>query len=312
MVRIHKRRTSRALRRVNHVENRLQLPHRHLVSPAMANRTEPKLTDRHALALHRARAAAGFEPFLHEAAVTEIQERLGLVNKPFSQPAIVTGWPAPWQNAWPGAKVVADNGTLELEPGAHDLVIHAMALHWADDPVGQIIQCRRALKPDGLFLAIAPGGETLYELRAVLAEAETQLTGGLSPRVAPMAEVRDLGALLQRAGLALPVADTVPLDLSYGDLFALVRDLRAMGETNALHHRHRAVPPRALFEDAAQRYAQAFPAEGGRIRATVELIVLTGWAPDDSQQKPLRPGSASARLADALGTTETSLDRDPS
>ncbi len=307
---VDQRGAARALRRVKHVQNRLQLPHGPLVSAVMAAPSKPQLTDRTALLLHRQRAAPTFDPFLHDTAIAELQERLSLVKKTFTNPAIVTGWPGPWAEAWPEAKVVEDLDTLDLAPEAYDLVIHAMALHWADDPVGQIIQCRRAMKPDGLFLAIAPGGETLQELRAVLAEVEARISGGLSPRIAPMGEIRDLGALLQRAGLALPVADSIPLDLSYADLFALIMDLRAMGETNALANRHKSAPPKALFAEAAAHYARAFPAEGGRIRATVELIVLTGWAPDESQPKPLRPGSASQRLADALGTSETPLKRD--
>jgi SAM-dependent methyltransferase len=194
-----------------------------------------------------------------------------------------------------------------LDPGAHDLVIHALALHWADDPVGQLVQCRRALNPDGLFLGMGLGGQTLAELRAALAEAETQLSGGLSPRVLPMGEIRDLGALLQRAGFALPVADSVPLNASYADAFALMHDLRAMGETNALAARHRAIPSRALFPTMAACYNTSFPAPDGRIRATFEIIALTGWAPAETQPRALRPGSAGMRLADALGSTETAL-----
>jgi len=181
--------------------------------------------------------------------------------------------------------------------------------------VGQIVQCRRALQADGLFLAVAFGGETLSELRVALAEAEVAEMGGLSPRVAPMAEVRQWGALLQRAGLALPVADSLPSDVRYDDLFALMRDLRQMGETNALLERHRRPVRRSLFNRAAALYATRFGDEAGRLRATFELIFLTGWAPHESQQKPLRPGSARSRLADALQasyvqeTREDALDR---
>lgn len=230
-----------------------------------------------------------------------------MVNKSFKQIAIVTGHSDLWQAAFPSAKIVSDDDTLALDAGAHDLVIHAMALHWASDPVGQLIQCRRALQPDGLLLAIAPGGQTLHELRACLAEAEIGRTGGLSPRVAPMGEVRDLGALLQRAGLALPVADTVPLRAVYPNALALMHDLRGMGEGNAMTGRQRTMTPRGLLTDAAARYAEAFSAPEGGVEATFELIALTGWAPDASQPQPLRPGSATARLADALGTDETKL-----
>jgi SAM-dependent methyltransferase len=266
----------------------------------------PRLTDRAALARARARAARIGDPgamFLHHEALDEIQERLRDVNRTFTSPAVVTAHPGIWGAALPGARVVAEAEILDLAPGAHDLVIHAMCLHWACDPVGQIIQCRRALREDGLFLGAALGGETLAELRAALARAEAEVTGGLSPRVAPMGETRDLGGLLQRAGLALPVADRLPRRVRYRDLFALAADLRAMGETNALAERHRAPAPRALFARAAEIYAAAHP-DGDGIRATFETIFLTGWAPSDTQQKPLRPGSAAARLADALGTVE--------
>ncbi len=228
------------------------------------------------------------------------------VNKTFSEPAVVTPFPAYWGDVLPSAVVVPQSETLALEAGAHDLVIHAMGLHWADDPVGQIVQCRRALRPDGLFLAVCFGGETLQELRQVLAEAETAVLGGLSPRVAPMAEVRDLGGLMQRAGLALPVADRLPKTVTYANALTLMHDLRAMGESNTLHNRHRRFVPRQLFAHAAALYGTSFPAEddAARIRATFELVFLAGWVPHDSQQKPLRPGSAQHRLADALNTTE--------
>ena len=275
----------------------------------------PALTDRAALERFRARAArGGFGPparFLHEAAADEIKERLTEVNRRFTRPAIVTGWPELWRDVLPGAAVVPDAPVLALQPGAHDLVVHAMALHWADDPVGQLVQCRRALGPDGLMLAVCLGGQTLAGLRAALAEAEAALAGGLSPRVLPMGEIRDLGALLQRAGLALPVADSVALEVSYADALALMRDVRAMGEGNAMAARHRRPARRALFAEAAGRYAAAHPAPGGRVLARFELIFLTGWAPDPGQPQPLRPGSARARLADALGTEEHALPRTP-
>jgi SAM-dependent methyltransferase len=207
----------------------------------------------------------------------------------------------------PEARIVADDERLDLEPGAHDLVIHALCLHWANDPVGQLVQCRRALRPDGLFLGVLFGGQTLAELRACLAEAEVSVTGGLSPRVLPMAELRDLGGLLQRAGFALPVADSATRTVTYADAGRLMADLRAMGEANALAQRVRRPTQRQIFAQAATHYAAGFSALEGRIRATFEMIFLTGWAPDDSQPKPLRPGSAARRLADALGSTEQAL-----
>lgn len=231
------------------------------------------------------------------------------MNRRFTRPAIVTGHPEIFADTVPGAKVVPDAPVLDLEVGAHDLVVHAMALHWADDPVGQIVQCRRALVPDGLMLAACFGGASLSELRAALAQAEAEVTGGISPRVAPMAEIRDLGGLLGRAGLALPVADADRRRVLYASALHLMRDLRAMGEANALSARHRRVPPRALFARAAEIY-EAAHGDGARVQATVEVIHLAGWAPHEGQQKPLRPGSAAARLADALGAAETPLPRE--
>lgn len=267
----------------------------------------PKLTDQAALTRNRARALQDSAMFLQETAVEEFQDRLSLVNKTFQSPAIVTGFPEFWAAAFPDAKIVPDDDVLNLEPQAHDLVIHAMSLHWANDPVGQMIQCRRALQPDGLFLAAMFGGQTLQELRVSLAEAESRVTGGLSPRVAPMAEIRDVGGLLQRAGLALPVADSIPLNVSYQSAYHLMRDLRAMGEGNALDARLRRPTRRAVLDTAADIYAQTYGDENNRVTATFELIFLLGWAPDDSQPQPLRPGSATARLADVLGTQETKL-----
>ncbi|MEM8957214.1 MAG: methyltransferase domain-containing protein [Pseudomonadota bacterium] len=271
------------------------------------------LTDIAALARQRRRALARADParFLHDAAIAEVQERLALVNRGFRSPALVTGFAPFWAPAFPGARIVRDDDRLALEPGAHDLVIHAMGLHWANDPVGQLVQCRRALRPDGMFLAIFFGGQTLQELRRVLADAEATLRGGLAPRVAPMGEIRDLGALLQRAGFALPVADLVPLTATYATLQDLLHDLRAMGETNALAARDRRPLPRAVLDHAARQYSLAFGNSDGRLPASFELILLTGWAPDASQQQPLRPGSATARLADALGAEETPLPREP-
>ncbi|CUH46749.1 methyltransferase domain-containing protein [Ruegeria atlantica] len=266
----------------------------------------PSLFDRQVLTRHRARAKDE-ALFLHRAAVDEVQDRLSMVNKTFTAPAIVTPFAHIWQDVLPGTRIVADDEVLALTPSAHDLVIHAMALHWANDPVGQLIQCRRALRPDGLLLVVCLGGETLHELRAALGQAEIEVTGGLSPRIVPMAELRDLGGLLQRAGFALPVADTARLTAEYRDMQHLMHDLRAMGETNSLSGRMKQPTKRQVFTRAQQVYADNFSTPAGRLAATYELICLTGWSPDDSQQKPLRPGSAKARLADALGTKEGKL-----
>ncbi len=266
----------------------------------------PNLTDRTALLRNRTRA----EPeamFLHDLVADEIKERLKEVNRSFTSVAIVTGFADLWHGHFPDAVIVEDSETLDLAPQSFDLVLHMMALHWANDPVGQLVQCRHALKPDGMLLASCLGGQTLHELRASLAEAEAVVAGGLSPRIAPMGEIRDLGALLQRAGFALPVADGTPLTANYANMFHLMHDLRKMGEANALAHRPRHFTMRNILTEAASVYAETFTNDQGRVDATFEVITLTGWAPDESQPKPLRPGSAAARLADALGTDETPL-----
>ncbi|MFN4100277.1 MAG: hypothetical protein ACK4GT_10910, partial [Pararhodobacter sp.] len=271
----------------------------------------PTLTDRTALARFRDRARRDPELFLHEDAADEVQERLIEVNRTFTAPVVVTPFPQVWEGKLPNARIIPDAPVLDLEPGAHDLVIHALALHWADDPLGQIIQSRQALRPDGLFLGVMFGGQSLHELRAVLAQAESDVTGGLSPRVLPMGEIRDLGALLQRAGLALPVADSATRRVLYRDLLHLMHDLRAMGEVNALANRRRVPLRRAVLARAAQLYQEAFADSEGRLPATAETLFLTGWAPAESQPKPLRPGAAAQRLAEALGTRETPLEPAP-
>ena len=273
--------------------------------------TPPLLTDRTTLCRNRARALRAPALFLHEEAVSEVQERLIEVNRTFTTPAVITSFPGIWREFLPEATIVADNEVLDLTVGAHDLIIHAMALHWANDPVGQLVQCRRGLRPDGLFLGFMFGGQTLAELRSCLAEAETRVSGGLSPRVLPMGEIRDLGGLLQRAGFALPVADSFTRKVRYRDAYHLMTDLRAMGEGNALEQRLRRPTRRAVFSQMAQIYQASFADSDGRIPATFETICLTGWAPDASQQTPLRPGSATHRLAEHLGADEMPLPRDP-
>lgn len=267
----------------------------------------PILTDRPALLRQRLRAARLPDHdgalFLHRLAFADVQERLSEVNRTFTAPVVVSGYPEIWSDLAP---VVPDDEVLALVPGAHDLIVHAMSLHWANDPLGQLVQCLRALRPDGLFLAVFPGGRSLHELRASLAEAESQVTGGLSPRVLPMGEIRDLGALMQRAGFALPVADSVTQVVQYRDFGRLMADLRAMGETNALAARPRHFTRRSVIGAAAAVY-QGLATPEGHLPATFELVFLTGWSPHDSQQKPLRPGSAMARLADALGVAEKPL-----
>ncbi len=269
----------------------------------------PRLFDPEILALRRARAARTPADFLHEEAARDAAERVSEVNRRFLRPAVVGPRPEIWARALaavgvPDAIAVSDAEVLALEERAHDLVVHGLALHWANDPVGQLVQCQRALAPDGLMIAVLFGGGTLSELRAVLAEAEAEVTGGISPRVAPMAEVRDAGSLLGRAGFAMPVADSMRLDVSYETVFHLMRDLRGMGETNAMAERLRRPTRRAVFARAAAIYAERFARDDGRVRATFELVVLTGWAPAEGQPQPLRPGSAQQRLADALASVE--------
>lgn len=267
------------------------------------NPTNSPLTDRNRLVAQRNRALrAGHVDVLHKIAADEIKDRLADINRQFQSIAIVTGFPNFWQSEFPEAQVVADEPVLALESKAYDLVIHAMSLHWADDPVGQMVQCARSLREDGLFIAVCFGGQTLAEARAALAQAEAEVTGGLSPRVLPMGEIRDMGGLLSRAGLALPVADLVSQRASYRDLIHLAHDVRSMGEGNAMTARLRHPTRRDIFARAAAIYAQAHPDRDNppRIMASFDLVFLTGWSPSESQQKPLRPGSAQKGLADAL------------
>lgn len=214
----------------------------------------------------------------------------------------------------PGARLVCDEELLPFAAGSLDLAVSGLSLHHVNDLPGTLVQLRRALKPDGLFLGAVFGGQTLNELRAVFAEAEEEIEGGASPRVAPFADVRDLGALLQRAGFALPVTDTDHVDVTYPSMFALMQDIRRMGASNTLTQRHRRPLKRGVLMRAAELYSQRYANPGGQIRATFEIIHLTGWAPDASQPQPLRPGSAKTRLADALDTDELSAGEkaDPS
>ncbi len=203
-----------------------------------------------------------------------------------------------------GPAIVADEETPPLAIGSCDLILSAMALHWVNDLPGLLTLCRRALRPDGLFLVAMLGGETLWQLRQCLAQAESDVESGLSPRVSPFADLRDAAGLLQRAGFALPVADSETITVDYPDPLALMRDLRAMGESNAILGRRPTLARRATLTRGAAIYTERFGNATGRVPATFEVLYLHGWAPHDSQQKPLRPGSASSRLADALQTVE--------
>jgi NADH dehydrogenase [ubiquinone] 1 alpha subcomplex assembly factor 5 len=206
---------------------------------------------------------------------------------------------------------VASPEFLPLAPGSVDAVLSCLALHWVNDLPGALLQLRHALKPDGLLLAALLGGETLQELRAALLEAELAEEGGAGPRVSPMAELRDMAGLLQRAGFAMPVADLDTITVTYADALALMRDLRRMGETNALLERRKSFTRRSTLLGAARLYAERHAGADGRIPATFQVIFLAAWAPHASQPKPLRPGSARARLADALGTRERPAGEKP-
>ena len=207
--------------------------------------------------------------------------------------------------------VAADEETLPFGDNALELVVSALALHHVNDLPGALIQIRRALKPDGLFVGALLGGETLAELRRSFAAAEAEIEGGASPRVAPFVDLRQLGALLQRAGFTLPVTDVDRVCVRYDSAFELMRDLRRMGATNALHARRRTPLRRATLSRMAEIYARDFSDQDGRLRATFEILWVSGWSPHPSQPKPLRPGSAQARLADALGTQEISAGDKP-
>ena len=285
----------------------------------------PELFDRRLLRLRQRRAARDPATFLLDRVAGELGERLGAVLRRFER-AIDLGTPAgalrsvlaasgkvgtvvavsaqPRRDSGPA--VAADEEALPFADGSLDLVVSALALQFANDLPGALAQIRRALKPDGLLLAALVGGASLTELRQAFAQAESEIEGGASPRVAPFADVRELGALMQRAGFALPVVDCDRLTVRYDTVFDLMRDLRRMGATNVLRERRRTPLRRATLARMAQVYAQRFADPDGRLRASFEIVWLSGWAPHESQQKPLKPGSAKQRLADALGTIERS------
>ncbi len=297
-------------------------------SSAMNQTDHPApLFDRRAWRAHRERAARQAPvDFLHAEIAERLVDRLDVVNREFAdvldlgardgglssalaaRPGtrlVVAAEPASgWLRHASGPSVAADPELLPFGDASFDLAVSNLVLHWAGDLPGALIQLRRALKPDGLLLAAMFGGATLVELRTVLFEAQLAEEGGVSPLVSPMAELADAAALLQRAGFALPVADSETLTVSYPDMPALLRDLRGMGETNALTARRRANGlgglRRATLAHAAQLYAERFGDTGGRIRASFEVLFLCGWAPHPEQPRPLLRGSATARLADAL------------
>jgi SAM-dependent methyltransferase len=287
----------------------------------------PLIFDRALLRARRRRAAAlGPAGFLLDRVAADLVERLSTVVRRFEVAADI-GTPTDTLrsalarsgrvgtviavDALVGAlprrsapAVAADEEALPFRDGALDLVASALALQFVNDLPGTLAQIRRALRPDGLFLAALLGGETLTELRASFTAAEAELTDSASPRVAPFADVRALGLLLQRAGFALPVSDIDRITVRYDSPFILMRDLRRMGATNALVERDRAPLRRAVLMRMVETYGRRFSDPDGRVRATFDVVWLSGWAPHESQQRPLRPGSAKLRLADALGTAE--------
>ncbi len=289
----------------------------------------PRLFDRELLTLRRARAArsAALPDFLLRRAAEDMADRLAAVERSFSRilnlgahhgllgerlrkthaaASLIVNMEAsaPLLALCQAPKVQGDEEFLPFRDGAFDLIASALSLQFVNDLPGALVQIRRALKPDGLFLGAVLGGATLQELRQAFTEAELELEGGVSPRVAPMADIRDFGALLHRAGLALPVADTDLVTVTYASPLALMLELRAMGAGNVLAERRKRPLRRETLARAMQLYETHFSAGNGRVRATFEIIHLAGWAPHESQQKPLRPGSARARLADALKVEE--------
>lgn len=268
--------------------------------------------------------AGGFAGFLVEHATGDLIDRLGAVLRRFDL-VLDLGTPTGTvPDRLAGSRmsgrvvrlgrmgdVVGDEERLPFADRSFDLAVSVLALQGVNDLPGTLIQLRRCLKPDGLFMACLLGRQSLQELRQAFLEAETEIEGGASPRVAPFADVRDMGSLLQRAGFALPVTDSDIVTVRYDDMFALMRDLRAMGWTNALAARRRTALKRATLLRAASVYADRFADPDGRVRATFEIVWLSGWAPHESQRKPLAPGSARTRLADALGVSEIGTGEKP-
>lgn len=270
--------------------------------------------------------AGDYPDFLLQRAADDLEDRLGAVLREFAVAAdLGTALPvvAPILAGRAGrllrmaeaegaqADLVGDLESLPFAAGSLDLAVSLLALHGVNDLPGALIQIKRALKPDGLFMGCLLGGRSLQELRQALLEAESETMGGVSPRVAPFADLRDLGGLLQRAGFALPVIDSEIVTVRYRDAFGLFRDLRAMGWANALVARRKTPSRRETLLRAATLYAERFADPDGRLPATFEFVWVSGWAPHESQQKPLKPGSAKARLADALGVPEIKAGEKP-
>ncbi len=281
--------------------------------------------DRAQIKRQRLRALTSFEKhgFLFDWATKQMADRLTVVRRQFPL-CVQIGVRGKTLTAEPfgiekqivmdsasGGDILAEEDFFPFAPQSLDLVVSALDLHTVNDLPGALLQIRQSLKPDGLFIAAIMGGETLYELRQCLAEAELEITGGVSPRVAPFADKPQMGGLLQRAGFSLPVVDSDIVTVTYDSIFPLMHDLRGMGEGNAVAARHKNFTPRKIFLRAGEIYAQKFADPDGRIRASFEIIFLIGWAPHESQQKALRPGTAKTRLADFLGTEEIGTGEKP-
>lgn len=299
-------------------------------APSTASDGPPRLFDRQLLRRRKDRAAAEFQDydFLHARVADDLLDRVAAVTRDFDTALILGGGGAVGRalKQRPDAAgkighvieadlsprlardVALDEERLPIADESVDLVLSCLSLHWTNDLVGALIQINRALKPDGFFAGAVFGGATLTELRQSLLAAEDALTGSASPRVSPFADTVDMAGLLARAGFAMPVSDVDRVTARYGNTFVLMRDLRKMGETSAIAGRPRAPVGRDFFVKTAQIYAERFAGDDGRIPAKFEIIHAAGWAPHPDQPKPKRPGSAQARLADALGVDERKLD----
>ncbi|KAA5803676.1 methyltransferase domain-containing protein [Alkalicaulis satelles] len=300
---------------------------------ANASDTPPRLFDRALVRRRRDRAAREFASydFLHARVADDLLDRVESVARDFPVALVLGGGGAVGRALKTRPQAAAKIGTLietDLSPAmaalgsgpavcldeealpvaseSVDLVLSCLSLHWTNDLVGALIQINHALKPDGFFAGAMLGGATLTQLRQALLAAESELKGGAHARVSPFADAFDMAGLMGRAGFALPVSDVDRVTARYGNAFVLMRDLRAIGETSALTQRPRTPAAKALFVRAAQIYAERFADPDGRIPASFDILHMAGWAPHESQPKPLRPGSAKARLADALGVKETS------
>jgi NADH dehydrogenase [ubiquinone] 1 alpha subcomplex assembly factor 5 len=278
--------------------------------------------DRNQVRRNRTRAAKNFSAysFLFDWSAHQLSERLMDINRHFhltlqigsracikthpkiDKTIIMDLTPKPVSPC--DSYIQASEEILPFGPATLELVLSNLSLHAVNDLPGALIQIRKSLKPDGLFLSAMLGGETLYELRQCMTEAELTLRGGISPHIAPLADKPQMGDLLQRAGFALPVVDSEIVNVSYDNIFKLMHDLRGMGEGNAIAARDKTPAQKALFLETSRLYEKKFKNADGKLNASFEIIFLIGWSPHASQQKPLTPGSAKTRLADALGASE--------